>query len=106
MIERTANFYRNISRASDALCRDTLKTRRTVCMTQWIMTEKQTTARLWGYDREAARVILLRTEGYTVARIRRQTNNIRKWIYRFTSQLPLGLVACDIFTLLDKHTLT
>ena len=35
-----------------------------------------------------AKIILLRSEGYTVAEIRRQTNhhhdnNIRKWIHRF-----------------------
>jgi transposase-like protein len=36
-----------------------------------------------------ATIILLRSEGYTVAEIRRQTNhhdnNIRKWLHRFNS---------------------
>lgn len=44
-----------------------------------------------------AKIILLRSEGYTVAEIRRQTNhhdnNIRKWIHRFNSHGIDGIVS-------------
>ena len=44
-----------------------------------------------------AKIILLRSEGYTVAEIRRQTNrhdnNIRKWIHRFNDYGIDGIVS-------------
>ena len=44
-----------------------------------------------------AKIILLRSEGYTVAKIRRQTNhydnNIRKWIHRFNHYGIDGIVS-------------
>jgi transposase-like protein len=44
-----------------------------------------------------AKIILLRSEGYTVAEIRRQTNhhdnNIRKWIHRFNDYDIDGIVS-------------
>jgi transposase len=50
-----------------------------------------------------AKVILLRSEGYTVAEIRIQTNhhdnNIRKWIHRFNSHGIDGIVSRK-----HKHT--
>jgi hypothetical protein len=54
--------------------------------------EKNNLYEIMDNDTEAdyrAKIILLRSEGYTVAEIRRQTNhhdnNIRNWIHRFNS---------------------